>query len=92
MLDTTDRVAVWLMCDSDPPENEAEVMHALACITGDWFTAYGLVSGRHETSARPWKGVVAAPVSRDAAEVIVKWLSSVGAHAVIDHGYFEDES
>jgi hypothetical protein len=84
----SDHFAVWLDCAGDPPENEAEVMHALACITGDWFTAYCLISGRDESSIRPWKGVVAAPVTRDAAKVIVDWLAFVGARAFIDDGHF----
>jgi len=83
-----DRVAVWLDC-GDPLVNEPDVMYALTCITGDSLKAYYLISGRDETSSYPGKGVVAL-VTEDVAEVIVRWLKSVGAPAFIDHGYFED--
>jgi hypothetical protein len=39
-------------------------------------------SGRDQTSVGPWKGIVAAPVTHEAARVIVKWLDSIGAYAI----------
>lgn len=89
-MSANEKVAVWLDCQDDPPENEADVMMALTYITGDPYRAYYLISGRDKTSAGPWKGVVAGPVPRDEAEVIVKLLKAVGANAIIDDGYFED--
>jgi len=51
MLNPRDRVAVWLISDAEPPENEAEVVHALTSITGDPLKAYYLISGRDDSSA-----------------------------------------
>jgi hypothetical protein len=85
-----DQVAVWVDCP-EPPKAEAEAIRALAFIMGDAIAALEVASGGHETSVFPWKAVVAAPVSRQSAGLVVLWLSSIGVHAFIDDGDYTFE-
>lgn len=84
------RVAVWLMGldfdDGDPIDRALSVHRAIFNLTGD----YDLV---HEVLSYG-KGVIAKPVTPEAAEVIMKWIEAAGGIAVIaaiDDGYYEGD-
>lgn len=81
MAQQEQRVAVWLtdVCDN---EKQLAVLHAIYRLMGDFDAAYQIVDYG--------KGVVAGPISLDAAEIVVKWVESVGGTAGIDDGYYEE--
>lgn len=84
-------MAVLLWCDHDtPPEDEMKALVVLAEVIGDSERAYRLAKGTDEESRWPWNGVAARPVTRDAGELMVRWLATGGIRAVVDHGYYSD--
>jgi hypothetical protein len=90
----TEQVAVWLMDgDREDIEDEVRLLRVVAHIAGgDFEFAYRVADGTDEKSARPWEAVIAGPVSYAAAEVIVRWVHAEGGHAIIDEGYYDDDS
>jgi hypothetical protein len=86
-------VAVWLMDgDTGEPDDPIRLLRAIAHINGgDLEFACRVAEGTDRCSARPWKAVIAAPVTCKAAEVVVRWIEAEGGHASIDDGYYEDD-